>query len=98
MQVHSGSSHTQSNKCPGEHLTDRDEGGADIDSASDDGGQQSSVLVDGLEDDGCVEHDTVDACTGHTSLQNTPQDTQCVLSKSSEQKACSTVPKKCGRR
>jgi len=42
---------------------DRDEGGQHIDDTSDHGGQECAALgVDGLEDDGCIEHDGVDAC------------------------------------
>ncbi len=42
---------------------DRDEGGQHIDNTSDHGGQECAALgVDGLEDNGCVEHDGVDAC------------------------------------
>ena len=43
-------------------LTNRHKGGANIDSAGDDSRQQGAVGADGLKDDGCVEHDTVDAC------------------------------------
>ena len=38
-------------------LTDGHKGGAHIDSAGDDSGQEGAILADGLEDDRCVEHD-----------------------------------------